>query len=284
MQHIYSQAALSALPTVTRARGYYLYCQNGRRIFDMYLANGQLAYGHKPFSVSRHIKRAIDQGLLCDLPHRYHTALTQVCARIFKQYRYWYFAPSVAAFIRAIRLYRPYLLYSKKIIDPAYGTTHNSIDSTPLLAYYRAHLPTPNATILLPLIPFPYLAHVQLICSKIKLECVTSMQYANAFDSMAIMHMLRAMHSNRHGHVYSDKRADIIDPLTHNAHHALSQWRHNGNYLHSSLKSKKYSILFNTLLTHNILINPSTTGITLLPTQMPKKEYLKFVQISDTMQ
>ena len=236
-----------------------------------------------PFPSLDTIKRAIDQGLLCDLPHRYHTALTQICARLFKQYRYFYVAPSIATFIRAIRWYPPYLLYSKRIRDPAYKTTSNNTRNTSLLAYYRAHLPIPNATILLPLIPFPHLAHAQLICSTVTLDRIICTQHANAFDSMAITHMLRAMHSSRQGHAYSDKRADIIDPLTQNAHHTLPQWHHNGNYLHSSLTPKKYAILFNALLTRNILVNPLSTGITLLPTQMPKKEYLKFVEISATI-
>ena len=251
----------------------------------MYAANGRLIYGHKPFQVSKRIKQAVDRGLLADLPHRDHRQMVDLCRRIFESYRYVYIVPSAEA-VRRVLWGRPLsMLHTKRIVDPAYDTDRQKQRRHPFIAYYRPHLPMPKATILLPLIPFPLLTSTQLVCSAIDLRPSAQLRltHTNAFDSAAIIHTLRGMEAHKKGYAYSDKRSDIIDPLACNYHRAITHWKSNGNYLHSALTKSRYATLFSALLGQNILINPIHGGITLLPPQMPKKEYLKFIAVSDTI-
>lgn len=279
----YSRMPSPFLFEVRRARGYYLYCQDGRRIFDMYLANGRLVYGHKPFQISQRAKQAIDQGLLSDVPHIYTKRLLQMCAQMFSQYRYVYLFPSIASINRALPRHLSSVMRSKRIADPAYTTQARQTTRHPLIAYHRINLPTPNATILVPLIPSPHLTGVQPVWSNIKMNGSARLTCASAFDTLAIMYIIDGIKKEKEVG-YSRKRTDIIDPLTHTHHHRLKHWRANGTYLHSTLKKKEYSALFAALLQGGILVNPAPHGITLLPPQMPKKEYFRFIEINTAFQ
>lgn len=284
-------ACQSLLPNaiINRSRGYYLYCADGRRIFDMYLGNGRLFCGHKPFQIAKKSKAAIDQGLLTDLPHRYQRQLLQRCERMFGQYRHFYFFPSLAVFMGALRRRPIARMRSMHIVDPAYwyqrGKKVGEADSqrSCFLAYYRAGLPIPLAAILLPLLPTPNFNAVQLVCSKRQLTLSWQMEHASAFDTLGIIEALRELDSENMKRIYSDKRTDIINPSTRREHRRLRCWRSNRHYLHAQLSRTEYAKLYELLLEHNILINPDYRGITLLPPQMPKNEYWKFVQISGRM-
>jgi len=268
----------------------------------MYLANGRLLYGHKPLQLSAHIKRVIDQGLLSDLPHRYRATLLTLCQRIFGKERHYYFFSSAETVRRALRraLRLPlrhslgwslrraapfrvnYLMNSKNIVDPAYLPEGVTPQYAPFFAYYRARLPLINGNIIIPLLPFPYPTESRIVASAIPLD-VAEGHYFGALESVAAIHLLSAMQSDTIGHLYSDKRKDIIDPREEGKHKKLAQWKSNGNYLHSSLRSEKYKQLYHALLEHDILINPLARGISVLPPQIPKKEYLKFIEVSATI-
>lgn len=285
----YAHQSLLLTASVNRSRGYYLYCADGRRIFDMYLGNGRLFCGHKPFQITKKSKEAIDQGLLGDLPHRYHQQLLQRCERMFGQHRYFCFFPSLSMFISTLRRCPIARIRSMRVVDPAYCHRHSTkaegddAQQSCFLAYYRVGLPIPSATILLPLLPTPHFNAAQLVCSKKRLSLSGQMRHVSAFDALGMIEALRELESGTMKRVYSDKRKDIVDPLVQRQHKALHCWRSNGHYLHARLSRTEYAKLHKALLEHNILINPNHRGVTLLPPQIPKKEYLKFVQISGKM-
>lgn len=270
------------LPLIRRTRGYYLYSIDNVRIFDMYLGNGRAIFGHKPFQLTQHLKQAIDQGLLSALPHPYHARLFAILREYFDKYRFFYLFPQIAAAITVLRDIAHARKTTFAIIDPIQSTLQHGMPRT-LIAWWRAHLPIPNADILLPIIPHPASHLFQIVCSNIALDSAPAHTLIAPIEMYAAQHILTRMRAMRTNPIYAKNRTDIIDPLSREEHQRCRVWRSNRYYLTSTVSQAQHTILFKKLLQNNILINPLSGGVTVLPPQCPKKEYLKFVRISDTL-
>ena len=70
------------LPTIRRCRDYHLYCADGKRYLDLYLAGGRALFGHKPTGLTRVLKNELQRGLFAELPSVYARRLEKALLRL----------------------------------------------------------------------------------------------------------------------------------------------------------------------------------------------------------
>src|SRR6056297_3731235 len=83
---------LGNIPPVRRARGYYLYSYEGKRILDFYQNKGAAVLGHRPKNLSLHIKNLISKGLWADYPSVESARLLKKLHEVFPNFKSfrWY--------------------------------------------------------------------------------------------------------------------------------------------------------------------------------------------------
>ena len=70
-----NRGLLEQLPEISRARGYRLYCNNGKRIIDFYQDSGKAVLGHRVSGTSLSMKQAVDKGVFFSCRTRYDIRL-----------------------------------------------------------------------------------------------------------------------------------------------------------------------------------------------------------------
>ena len=270
------------LPPIRRAHEWYLYSVDGRKIFDMYLSNGRALFGHKPYPFGRRMKQSIDQGLFASLPTKLERHLFTQCRSIFHEYERFYIFHNTA---HLIDYARAHIAPNRPIhwLDPAITPMNNAPPSTDSIsiAIGRPLLRLPTCELLAPLAPFPYESAPQLLCQRAGSAYTFTSSLCGGFMLRALRQAIQYFapsyqshairHRNRHDYI-------TLPRPTPDLQHTF--WKQNGNYLLADIPADAYPRIFQRYLEHDILINPSAHAPTILPFNVPRADYMKFVDVS----
>ena len=158
---------IAMIPRFTRARGRYLYDTAGRRYLDLHADDGRAVLGHRPGTLTRHVKNSLEKGLLVSYPSRITDSVLRAATRIFPEYRYAAVYPTISDALGAIAAIRGRFVSYDDLLDPACDDTGDRDAPGRII---RPFLDRPaDAEIALPLLPFPGAFTPQLVVSRLEL-------------------------------------------------------------------------------------------------------------------
>ncbi|ADY14016.1 hypothetical protein SpiBuddy_2197 [Sphaerochaeta globosa str. Buddy] len=147
------------MPTVVRARSFYLYDRRGVRYTDFFQNYGRAILGHRNEQIQRSIKATVSRGLLSEYPSLFPGRLEKLLAMLFPDFpviRVYSDQQKVLQVARRVS--------SDAIFDPAVSPEHESRT----VSYWRPFLGFGGAdsVMLLPILPFPGSFVPQVVCLK----------------------------------------------------------------------------------------------------------------------
>ncbi|NCC13844.1 MAG: glutamate-1-semialdehyde aminotransferase [Spirochaetia bacterium] len=147
------------MPTVVRARSFYLYDGFGARYTDFFQNYGRAILGHRPDLIQRSIKSTVSRGLVSEYPSVFSGRLEKLLATLFPDFpviRMYSDPQKVLQAIRSVSGDVPF--------DPATSPEHASRT----VSYWRPYLGFGGAdsVMLLPILPFPGSFVPQVVCLK----------------------------------------------------------------------------------------------------------------------
>ncbi|MGE4455222.1 MAG: glutamate-1-semialdehyde aminotransferase [Sphaerochaeta sp.] len=145
------------MPTVVRARDFYLYDRYGVRYTDFFQNYGRAILGHRPERMQRAIKSTVSRGLVAEYPSVFTGRLEKLLVNLFPNFpvvRYYTDSGKVMQAVKAVT--------SDAIFDPAVSAEHASRT----VSYWRPFLGFGGAesVMLFPILPFPGSFVPQVVC------------------------------------------------------------------------------------------------------------------------
>ncbi|MDR2601483.1 MAG: hypothetical protein LBC53_03400 [Spirochaetaceae bacterium] len=103
---------LSLAGIISRARGFRLYTEDGRRLVDLWQDDGRAVLGHKPSNVLKELKNTAERGLFAPYPTRAESRFFKCIKTLFPNARNVFFADArslqTAAGAQSIPVWRPF--------------------------------------------------------------------------------------------------------------------------------------------------------------------------------
>jgi len=260
------RALIARLPSIGRARGYYLYALDGNRWLDCWVEGGRALLGHRPRGVSHRLKNEIDRGLYSPYPNKWLRRLESALTRLFLGY----------AQARVYQNFEQAMLnlnLKERPIDPldlSAGATSSVLWGRPLLPEH------PRAEYLFPILPLPGLSEVQpVLISSGSLSVADSHPISPVIlgaltrSCTALSYWRGRRSSNRRG-----RMSTVISDADETSWPIVSTavWKRRGPYLSYLGKAEEYAELFEHLFVHKILIAPSHERPSLLFPGASRKE------------
>ncbi len=155
----HSDGETYTMPAVVRARGYYLYDQQGRRYIDFFQNHGRAILGHRPEGVQRALKSTISRGLVAEYPSIYQGRLEKILTRLLPDFPHVRVYPqhgTVSQFLQSE-------FGTDAVADPASGTGNADCR----VSYWRPFLGDGGAetVLLFPILPFPGSFIPEIVCT-----------------------------------------------------------------------------------------------------------------------
>ncbi len=147
------------MPTVVRARLFYLYDRYGERYLDFFQNYGRAVLGHRPEQMQRAIKSTVSRGLISEYPSVFSGRLEKLLAKLFPSF------PVIRIYSdRQKAMQVASLVSTDAVFDPASSPVHASRT----VSYWRPFLGFGGAdsVMLLPILPFPGSFVPQVVCLK----------------------------------------------------------------------------------------------------------------------
>ncbi len=147
------------MPTVVRARAYYLYDRFGVRYTDFFQNYGRAILGHRPDKIQQAIKSTVSRGLISEYPSVFTGRLEKLLAKLFPNFPVIRFYSDPRKVMMATSA-----VSDDAIFDPAVSAEHASRT----VSYWRPFLGFGGAetVMLLPILPFPGSFVPQVVCLK----------------------------------------------------------------------------------------------------------------------
>lgn len=147
------------MPTVVRAREFYLYDRHGKRYLDFFQNNGRAILGHRPAFIQKAIKSTVSRGLISEYPSVFDGRLEKLLATLFPGHPVIRIYSEKQTALQVARRVR-----SDAIFDPS--CTSGQASRT--VSYWRPFLGFGGAdsVMLLPILPFPGSFVPQVVCLK----------------------------------------------------------------------------------------------------------------------
>lgn len=238
---------LEILPEINRARGYYLYTSDRKRLLDMYLEEGRLIMGHRQQGYSLALKNALERGIFTPFPSKYTVRLKKALKSVFGSDMHIYLFRDSFSAEAALRLEdREY-----SVLRPL--ETGEPGDTFVFL------LPVPEA-----FAPGVIVSRVPLDAEE---DCISPVIAAGAE---------RGMHNYR---AFLEKTPDLS--LGKELTEALSQaWDIKGFYMYSKLGAAEYGQLFEKALDGGIVISPYSGVPTVIPPVLSENDRKKLLLLA----
>ncbi len=228
------------IPRFTRARGRYLYDKTGRRYLDLHADDGRAILGHRPGTLTRHIKNSFEKGLLVSYPSRFTDSVLRAAQRVFPEYRYAAVYPTMPDALDAIAATRGRPVSYDDLSDPARDLACDPARDLACVWIIRPFLERPaRAEIALPLLPFPGAFAPQLVVSQTELP---------VGDNAPPPFLAGLRHSLS---VFA-----TLAPIEIEWPAVKTVFRQQGPYLCPVCSSAAYAAVFTRCLESGILINP----------------------------
>jgi len=260
------RALIARLPSIGRARGYYLYALDGSRWLDCWAEGGRALLGHRPRGLSHRLKNEIDRGLYSPYPNKWLRRLEAALIRLFPGYaQARIYRNSEQAMLSLGLKERPI-----DPLDPEVETSPAALWGRPLLSKH------PQAEYLFPILPLPGLSETQpvlmrsdrlrfaeshpvspVILAALTRSC-TAAAYWRGAKKFGKLNDISAANFNVEEILWPRVSADV--------------WERKGPYLSYRGRVEEYTELFEYLFVHKILIAPSHKRPSLLFPGASRKE------------
>jgi len=260
------RALIARLPSIGRARGYYLYALDGSRWLDCWVDGGRALLGHRPKGVSHRLKNEIDRGLYSPYPNKWLRRLEAALMRLFPGYAQARVYQNFEQAILSLNL-------EERPIDPL----DLGDEPTPAVLWGRPLLPEhPRTEYLFPILPLPGLSEVQpVLISTNKLPAANSHPISPVILAAltrscgALSYWKGAKNFDKRKHMSTVNSNEVQWPSIN-----ASMWKYRGPYLSYCGKAEEYAELFEYLFVHKILIAPSHKRPSLLFPGASRKEVI----------
>ena len=284
------------LPPIRRARDYYLYTCDRRRIIDLYRCGGAALLGYRPGRVAHAEKQRLSEGLSAALPSVYGARLQRALAQLLPAYPHVRLFAGLDAALQALAAAGWH-----QVVDQAFVPQRSAAAGEVML--WRPFLEPPQSALLLPRLPYPAAYAPQPLCCaadpgpELASQTVSPLALAGAIQALAAWRtaarerteLLRAAASPgaaaRRRRTKPPQRPERVVPELELAHAttaaaAAGIWLRRGPYLTSTLDEVAYRELFGRFLDNDILIAPRPTEPTILPQTMSPGEFKLFAKLS----
>lgn len=303
-----SERLASALPSIRRARGYFVYSHDGIRYLDCYLNGGRAILGHRPAFVSTVVKDVISTGAYADYPSPHsrrlckqlsRTVPTHPAVRLYETYDRALAAAAEAVAEAAAGSTPPVAV---RPIDPALGPrgaggaagsggAAGASAEGPAVWLWRPFLGPEHgvdygrAAVLLPVVPFPARWCGQAVCARAELE--PFLRESDILSPVSAAAQLRSLHTLetvvRGGRAATSKPSRRApDPgvsSTPAVPPALACFVSRGPYLSARIGREEYSHVFYTFLEKGIILHPDSGGPSIWTAGKGSRYHKTFVEL-----
>ena len=280
---------LRSAPPIHRARDYRLYSRDGRRLLDLYQANGAALLGHRQPRLSHTIKQRLSQGLYAALPSSYEAQtlliLKRLLRKLFPTRRCITIFGNRERAIAALRRELKQPLEWDNLLDPALTTSGSDVAEKSGAALWRPFLPPILASFIVPIVPFPAAFGPQPICSEAAIEAAEP-DLLSPLQLAGLTITLKNLEQALQGDYYplsAKNRSDLVHPVELFDDYALKLWQRRGPYLTITASREHYAQIFHDFLDSGFLISPQFPGPTILPLICPQSELKRFANFSATV-
>ncbi len=249
------------VPSIRRARGYFLYTADGRRFLDFYQDNGRALLGHRVQGMQRVIKSTVSRGLLAPYPSVYGERVERMVRKLF---------PSAGT----VRVYRN----RERLFCAAAAACHKPLSHVKIddplshrrgeVMLWRPFLPDQpkDVPFLVPVFPFPGdFAPPVIIASDPQAELPPS-DVISPFLSDALVKVISEL-SGR----LSDLPEDDLSCFD------SSSWERRGRYLVFNMEQDAYRSLYIKALSAGIFLPPSADLAGIIPLEYEPGQVRKFL-------
>jgi len=258
------RALIARLPSIGRARGYYLYALDGSRWLDCWLDGGRALLGHRPRGVSHRLKNEIDRGLYSPYPNKWLHRLEAALMRLFPGYAQARVYQNSEQAMLSLSL-------EEQPIDPL----DLGDEPTPAVLWGRPLLPEhPRAEYLFPILPLPGLTEAQpVLINSDRFSAADSHPISPVIlaaltrSCTAVSYWRGAKDFSKRNYMSTPDADETLWPGIGN-----SVWKRGGPYLSYRGEAEGYAELFEYLFVHKILIAPSHERPSLLFPGASRKE------------
>ncbi len=287
------------LPPIRRARDYYLYTCDRRRIIDLYRCGGAALLGYRPARVAHVEKQRLSEGLSAALPSIYGARLQRALTELLPAYPHVRLFAGLDAALQALSA-----AGWQRMVDQACAPGLSA--SAGAVVLWRPFLEPPQTALLLPRLPYPAAYAPQPLCcatdpgGALASQAVSPLALAGAIQALAAWRtaarerseLLRAAAAPggaaRSRRRKPPQRPERVVPEFELARGAAASaaatpagiWLRRGPYLSSELDEAGYRELFARFLDNGILIAPRPSEPTILPQTMSPGEFKLFAKLS----
>ncbi|MDR2149269.1 MAG: hypothetical protein LBO67_00280 [Spirochaetaceae bacterium] len=257
---------LSIIPAIARARGFYLYTQNGSRIVDLWQDGGRAILGHKPPQVLRAMKKSAERALFAPFPHPARERFLKALQSLFPG--------------KAFRLYQhKSILHSalqkagyqteSAIADPAFAPCSESS-----CTLWRPFVDSSYAPVLVPVLPWSWAPSVLVLEPQIDFP-PESENLSPALLAGATRALYNLSAALKVGRTVSPALQKTI---------RNSSWEIRGIYVHAPSFQRsgavlEYEALFQRFLAAGFLLPPEPSLPLILPEKLSHGEEAQVIQL-----
>ena len=252
---------LYTIPSIVRARGFYLYTKTGKRIVDLWQDGGKAILGHKPPGLLRELKNSSERALFAPFPHtaqeRFFKALLQLFpAKAFRVYQH--------KSVMYSALQRAGFQTENGITDPALSPCQQSP-----CTLWRPFIKIDDAPILVPILPWSWSPQVLVVDPHLDFPLESDI-----ISTALLSGATRAVHNL----VAALKAKRSVSPLLQESMQN-TLWNLKGIYVHIRRPESCYEALFRLFFEAGFLIPPDPLTPLILPESLSKGEEAHLAQL-----
>ena len=239
------------IPVITRARGYRLYTDRGKRLVDLWQYGGRALLGHTPPGLLRTLKNGAERGLLVPLPHFASQRFLKALAALFPGFSF--------------RVYR-----DEGVLRRALETAgFSGENSAPFWRPFSGEAVPVSSFV--PVLPFPFPGAPEVLAFDSSRE-TPGFPPSETLAPAALLGASRCVW-DLIALLASGKRAAPF-PLLAGALRENPGWKRRGIYLRYS-GDKDYTCIFSRFLEEGFLLPPSPEEDAILPGELSPGEEKK---------
>ncbi len=278
------------LPAIRRAREYHLYGYDGRRYLDLFQDEGRAFLGHRIAGLSTRIKNEISKGVLFSAPSPLETRLRKRLERRYPGYRVVALQPrhmvlGMVATRQGLQAQES-ALHDPAVAESPFVASASASASAGTAAWDRPFLDTPDADLILPILPIPGALDCQslMLRSEDMVEllgdppapyvlraCETALGHLEKVEAQISSERPLASHST--AAVDSELYAPWDEALQ-------GLWKRRGPYLRFAGVKTHYDTVFERYLSAGYLVNPSYAGPSIVPRMYTEGERSEFAAVT----
>jgi len=255
------------MPTVVRARDFYLYDRSGKRYLDFFQNNGRAILGHRPQLLQRAIKSTVSRGLISEYPSVFEGRLEKLLATLFPGYPVIRLYSEKQTALQVAGVER-----SDAIFDPS----SSSGQASRTVSFWRPFLGFGGAdsVMLFPILPFPGSFVPQVVCLKEE-ACTASLPPSDRVSPLLLDLLIKSTSSLIHELASDETVAKRMDnPLS-------GLFETKGPYGLTGLSQSRYEAFAREALALGVMLPPSAEIPFIVPGVYTKGDMQAFLELAN---